>query len=285
MLIVQNIVKSFEINRQRNVVLNGVDFELMPGKVTGFLGANGAGKSTLMKIILGFTKPDAGVVQFQGIPFADDFRKYVGYLPEKPYFYMNLSAREYLCYLGELAEVERSQIKQRIQYWSKRVNISYALDRKLSQFSKGMLQRIGLVSTLLHQPKMIILDEPLSGLDPLGRQEFKEIIRFINQEHGVSVFFSSHIIPDLEEVSDGIVLLKSGKAEHIGQNEILNQSLVSKRYIIHVKTFEKNSLTWCKSQIKVEEKYLSDQIEKLSRENKIISKVTLENNFEKMIHE
>ncbi|MFG1482238.1 ABC transporter ATP-binding protein, partial [Halobacteriovorax sp. HFRX-1_3] len=218
MLVCHNISKSFKKDfwAKEFIALKNVNFELTEGKIVGFLGANGAGKTTLIKIILSFIKPNSGSVKILGNDWTDDnVRRLVGYMPERPYYYQNLTGLEFLYYCGELQEVSREIVDKNIEKWATKLEIKFALDRKIKGYSKGMLQRLGFVSVLLHNPRLIILDEPLSGLDPIGRKEFKDVIKEVNEE-GVSVFFSSHIVNDVEEVCDDVVVLEAGEIIYNG---------------------------------------------------------------------
>lgn len=185
--------------------------------MVGFLGANGAGKTTSLKIIMDFIRPTSGRVIFEnslGKTRKEVFRN-IGYLPERPYFYQNLTGLEFLHFMGEISEISKTEIKSQITYWAPRFKIDHALQRELRTYSKGMLQRIGFMTAILHHPKLIILDEPLSGLDPIGRKEIKDVIVEVHKA-GKTIFFSSHIIPDIEEICDRVVFLKEGKLVYDG---------------------------------------------------------------------
>ncbi|MFG1487336.1 ABC transporter ATP-binding protein [Halobacteriovorax sp. RZ-2] len=234
MLICENISKSFKKDfwNKDFVALKDVSFELGSGKIVGFLGANGAGKTTLIKIILGFIKPNTGSIKILDIDWTEDeVRKLIGYMPERPYYYQNLTGYEFLTYCGELQEIENKTIEKNIEKWATKLEIKFALDRKIKGYSKGMLQRLGFVSVLLHNPRLIILDEPLSGLDPIGRKEFKDVIKEVNEE-GVGVFFSSHIVNDVEEVCHDVVVLESGKIIYNGPIKELVSKNTSNKFVI-----------------------------------------------------
>jgi ABC-2 type transport system ATP-binding protein len=214
-----NITKIFksELLTQPYVALNEVTFNVPAGSMVGFLGANGAGKTTSLKIIMDFIRPTSGKVVFEnslGKTREEIFRN-IGYLPERPYFYQNLTGSDFLHFMGEISEISKSEIKSQISYWAPRFKIDHAMQRELKTYSKGMLQRIGFMAAILHRPKLIILDEPLSGLDPIGRKEIKDVIVEVHKA-GQTVFFSSHIIPDIEEICDRVVFLKEGKLVYDG---------------------------------------------------------------------
>lgn len=197
--------------------LDNVSFKVNEGEIVGYLGANGAGKTTSLKIILNFIKATSGQVIFSSKLGQDreTILKNIGYLPERPYFYPHLTGRDFIKFLGSLSQVSDAQVKNMTEKWAKRLRIDFALDREIKSYSKGMLQRLGFVTALIHDPKFIILDEPVSGLDPIGRREIKDSILEINKE-GKTIFFSSHIVPDIEEICHSIVFLEKGKLSYQG---------------------------------------------------------------------
>ncbi len=229
-----SITKEFQEDfwKKKFKALDDLSFELEEGKITGFLGANGAGKTTFLKILLQFIQPTEGRVEFLG----KDFFKSIGYMPERPYYYEHLTGREYLNYCGQLQDLSKKKIEQATQKWTKELKVDFALDRLLKGYSKGMLQRIGFASALLHDPTLVILDEPLSGLDPVGRKEFKDVLVKINQEYGCTVFFSSHIVSDVEEVCDNVVVIDHGKLIYNGEIKTLLSSNSRHNYIFELDT-------------------------------------------------
>lgn len=216
----ENVTKIFksDLLSQPFVALDKVDFKIPAGSMVGFLGANGAGKTTSLKIIMDFIRPTSGSVHFDEKTLGHhkmEVFKNIGFLPERPYFYPHLTGEEFLNFMGDISAISRSQISQEIKRWAPRFKIDHALKRELKTYSKGMLQRVGFLATIIHHPKLIILDEPLSGLDPIGRKELKDVIVEVHKE-GKTVFFSSHIVPDIEEICDRVIFLKEGKLVYDG---------------------------------------------------------------------
>lgn len=201
-------------------VLKGVSFDLPEHSVTGFLGGNGAGKTTTIKCLLGLATPNAGEVSFfGGKPLDAEVKQKIGFLPERPYFYEYLTGEEFLLFYGELStNLKRADILERINKLLKRVDLLHAKDKKLREYSKGMLQKIGMAQALIHDPEFIILDEPMSGLDPDGRFYIAEIIREMAKD-GRCVFFSSHLLNDAEALCERLVILKNGVVSYQGPME------------------------------------------------------------------
>jgi len=225
----REINKSFKGDfwKEKKKVLKDLSFKVEPGSLCGFLGANGAGKTTSIKGLLGFISFDSGTIEFNASMgnTSQKIKSNVGYFPERPYFYPGMTGREFAMYLGGLQGLSASDSREQILKWSKRLSIEFALDQKIRSYSKGMLQRLGFVTCLIHRPTFVVLDEPLSGLDPMGRKEFKDILLELNKQ-GVTIFFSSHIVSDVEEVSDSLVVIKDGTTFFSGsKRELLRQEM------------------------------------------------------------
>jgi ABC-2 type transport system ATP-binding protein len=209
-------------------VLKGVSFSVKEGSVTGFLGSNGAGKTTTMKCILEIAKKNSGeILFFGGQPLNSELKNRIGFLPERPYFYEYLTGEEFLRFYGQLStNLTGKEISIRSETLLKRVKLDHAKTKPLRGYSKGMLQRIGMAQALIHNPDLVILDEPMAGLDPDGRQELSQMIKEISSD-GASVFFSSHLLHDVETLCDQLVILKDGKVAYEGSTQSLLSGLQS----------------------------------------------------------
>src|SRR5579864_6375792 len=186
------------------------------GEIFGFLGPNGAGKTTTLKLLMGLVFPTSGTARILGREWTDpDIKAQIGFLPEQPYFYDYLTAHELLNYYGQLSGVPAKHRKRRIEEVLQRVGLVDVKGVQLRKFSKGMLQRAGIAQAILHDPKVIFLDEPMSGLDPVGRHEVRDIILDLKKQ-GRTVFFSTHILSDAEMLCDRVGVLSGGKLQGVG---------------------------------------------------------------------
>jgi ABC-2 type transport system ATP-binding protein len=212
--------------QQPVTALHEVSLSVGHGEIFGFLGPNGAGKTTTMKIVLGLMRATSGTIELLGRPALDvDMHKNIGYLPESPYFYDYLTAEEFLWFYGRLGRVNESDLRQRIPALLERVGLTEARSRPLRKFSKGMLQRIGLAQALIHDPELVMLDEPMSGLDPVGRKDVRDIILGL-RDQGKTIFFSTHIISDVEMICDRVGILAKGKMLAVGSiEELVNRNM------------------------------------------------------------
>jgi ABC-2 type transport system ATP-binding protein len=200
----------------RTVAVENLDLDVAPGQIFGLLGPNGAGKTTTLKMILGLIRPERGSVRLFGLPPSDPrARARVGFLPENPYFYDYLTAEEFLDFYARLDGLARDERRERVGELLARVGLSGRGRTPLRKFSKGMTQRLGMAQAILAEPDLLILDEPMSGLDPVGRREVRDLI-LAQRAAGKTVFFSSHILQDAEMICDRVAILVGGRLRFEG---------------------------------------------------------------------
>jgi ABC-2 type transport system ATP-binding protein len=222
---VENLSKTFRQGfwRKRVEALRGVSFEVEQGSIFGFLGPNGAGKTTAIKILTGLITSSEGEARVLGQPVpSPEARARLGFLPENPYVYPYLTPREFVRMCGRLSALTGARLHKRTERVLERVGIAYAAERPVQRLSKGMLQRTCLAAALVHEPDLLILDEPMSGLDPVGRKEVRDII-LEERKGGRTVFFSSHILSDVESMCDQVTILRKGKVVVEGKMDKLLQ--------------------------------------------------------------
>jgi len=198
--------------RRPATVLHGLSFSIRRNEIVGFLGPNGAGKTTTIKLLNGLAFPTAGTAKVFGLPVGrrTEFRRRIGFMPEQPYFYDYLTGEEFLRLCGRLYGLGGRETERRSRAILARVGLEGAGRISIRKYSKGMMQRLGLAQALLHDPELVILDEPMSGLDPMGRMEVRALIQELRAA-GKTVFFSSHIISDVEALCDRILLVNRGR--------------------------------------------------------------------------
>ncbi len=186
------------------------------GEIFGFLGPNGAGKTTTLKLLMGLVFPTAGSARILGMEIDDPRMKaQIGFLPEQPYFYDYLTARELLDYYGQLSGVAAKERSRKVSEILQRVGLKDSANVQLRKFSKGMLQRVGLAQAILHDPRVVFFDEPMSGLDPMGRREVRDLMAELKRE-GKTVFFSTHILSDAEALCDRVAIMHLGQLRGVG---------------------------------------------------------------------
>ncbi len=210
---VKDLRKVFHIGffRKRVEAVNGASFEVKQGEIFGLLGPNGAGKTTTIKSILRLIFPTAGEIRIFGRdPDDREAMKRIGYMPENPYVYQYLKPIEFLDLCGRLMGISKNDRRSRSEEMIDKVGLRDAVDRPIGKFSKGMMQRIGLAQALLHDPELLVLDEPMSGLDPIGRKEVRDLL--LEQRHrGKTLLFTSHILSDVEMLCDRVVIMREGR--------------------------------------------------------------------------
>ena len=216
---IKGLEKTFRSNflLKKYRILKGIDLDVEQGEIYGFLGPNGAGKTTTIKCVLGLLSPDRGEIRIQGLPASStEARLRTGFLPENPYFYDYLTAREYLLLSASLFRLPEAAARERVPVLLHRVGLSGREDLKLRKFSKGMIQRLGLAQAMINDPDLLILDEPFSGLDPIGRKDLRTLILSL-REQGKTVFFSSHILQDMEMMVDRVGIILHGTIRRQGK--------------------------------------------------------------------
>ena len=202
------------------------------GEIFGFLGPNGAGKTTTLKMLMGLVFPTAGTARILGKEWTDpEVKAQIGFLPEQPYFYDYLTAHELLDYYGHLSGVPAKNRKLRVEEVLQRVGLTDIKGMQLRKFSKGMLQRVGIAQAILHKPKLVFFDEPMSGLDPLGRREVRDLMLQL-QTDGTTVFFSTHILSDAETLCDRVAIIHKGELRGVGAVEELTKSVQGKVEVV-----------------------------------------------------
>ncbi len=216
---VEGLRKVFHIGffRKRVEAVNGTSFKVKRGEIFGLLGPNGAGKTTTIKAILRLIFPTEGEIRIFGRSADDrEAAKRVGYMPENPYVYQYLKPLEFLDLCGRLVGIPKTDRRARSEEMIDKVGLRDAMDRPIGKFSKGMMQRIGLAQALLHDPELLVLDEPMSGLDPIGRKEVRDLL-VEQRERGKTLLFTSHILSDVELLCDRVVIMQQGEITSEGQ--------------------------------------------------------------------
>ncbi len=232
---IRNLTKDFRIGffRKRPVrALSQLTLDVDRAEAFGFLGPNGAGKTTTLKILMDLIRPTEGSALILGEPVDSvSMRRRIGYLPENPYFYDYLTPEELLTYVGRLFGMRQPELGRKVKSLLEKVGLADSRNLQLRKFSKGMVQRIGLAQAIINDPEVVFLDEPMSGLDPLGRREVRQIIGLL-KEQGVTVFFSSHILPDVESLCDRVAILNRGRLRAVGALQEILQVKIEAHEII-----------------------------------------------------
>jgi ABC-2 type transport system ATP-binding protein len=232
---IKALTKEFRLGfrREKVLALDRLDLEVAQGEIFGFLGPNGAGKTTTLKLLMGLLYPTSGTAWLLEKQLGDNEVKHkIGFLPESPYFYEYLTAREFLAFYGQLFGMAGKILAQKVDGLLETVNLAPVRHLPLRKFSKGMLQRMGLAQALINDPELVILDEPMSGLDPIGRRDVRDIIMHL-KDQGKTVFFSSHILPDVEMICDRVGILVKGRLRAVGTvHDLVGSSAVASVEIV-----------------------------------------------------
>lgn len=226
---IENLHKSFKTGfiPKRKEILKGISLTVKEGEIFGYLGPNGAGKTTTLKCILGLIFPDEGKIEIFGLPHLSlEAKEKIGFLPENPYFYEYLTASEFLGLFGDVFLTGKKEKKEKIKELLHLVDLEKWANLPLRKFSRGMLQRIGLAQSLFNEPSLVFLDEPLGGLDPLGRKEIRDIIVRLKRE-GKTVLLSSHILQDIELICDRVAILVNGRITDQGSlHDLISEKIL-----------------------------------------------------------
>jgi ABC-2 type transport system ATP-binding protein len=218
--------------KRPKVALCPLNLTVEEGEIFGFLGPNGAGKTTTLKLLMGLIFPTGGSARILGREWTDpEVKARIGFLPEQPYFYDHLTAHELLNYYARLSGVSAKERTQRVQATLQKVGLPEVKGMQLRKFSKGMLQRIGIAQAILHNPKLVFFDEPMSGLDPMGRREVRDLMAQLKEE-GKTVFFSTHILSDAEALCDRVAIIHKGEIRGVGAVDDLTSSVAGKIELI-----------------------------------------------------
>jgi ABC-2 type transport system ATP-binding protein len=216
---IQGLKKSYKTGFFKTKLKQGLKpltLTVEEGEVYGYLGPNGAGKTTTLKLLLGLVFPSGGTARILGRELGDiEVKRSIGFLPEQPYFYDHLTPLELLDYYAKLSGVDGRERKRKVGTVLARVGLTNSGKTQLRKFSKGMLQRVGIAQSIVHDPKLVLLDEPMSGLDPIGRREVRDLIQELNEE-GKTIFFSTHILSDAETLCDRVAVLNKGELKGVG---------------------------------------------------------------------
>ena len=235
---IDGLTKDYPVGFWRKRMRRSLDhltLRVEEGEVFGFLGPNGAGKTTTLKLLMNLIFPTEGTARIQGRSIEDvQMHRDIGYLPEQPYFYDYLTGRELLDYYAQFFGYDKTERRNRVARLLELVGLTAAANVQLRKFSKGMLQRVGIAQAILNDPKVVFLDEPMSGLDPVGRREVRDIILDLKRR-GCTVFFSTHILSDAEMLCDRVAVLVEGKLQGVGApNEIVSFEVQSMEIMFEV---------------------------------------------------
>ncbi|MFZ1972276.1 MAG: ABC transporter ATP-binding protein [Candidatus Acidiferrales bacterium] len=283
---IKGLTKDYPVGFWRKRMRRSLDYltlSVEEGETFGFLGPNGAGKTTTMKLLMGLIFPTAGTARIRGRSIADiRMHREIGYMPEQPYFYDYLTARELLDYFARFFGYSATERRERVSRFLELVGLTVAGDVQLRKFSKGMLQRVGIAQAILHDPQVVFLDEPMSGLDPLGRREVRDIILDLKRQ-GRTVFFSTHILSDAEVLCDRVGVLVGGKLQGVGApEEIVSMEVLGMEILFEVRAGEvpppdlvqRATQTGNRYRIEVPEAELYPTLEELHRHEARIISVT-----------
>jgi ABC-2 type transport system ATP-binding protein len=229
LLRVENLTKAFH----RNTVVSELSFAIEPGHCVALIGPNGAGKTTTLRMLSGLLYPTQGTMHFSGLP-GIDARKHIGYLPQSPNFYGWMTGEEFLRYVAQLSGLSRLQAKDKSQQLMQWVGLELASTKRINTYSGGMKQRLGIAQAMVNEPKLLILDEPVSALDPVGRREVLAMMQDLKAH--TTILFSTHVLHDAEAVSDDVLILINGELQVAGSIEQIQMQYQAQQILIQLKT-------------------------------------------------
>lgn len=210
LLTVENLTKTYK----DKIAVDHASFTFEAGKCVALIGPNGAGKTTILRTLAGLLRPTSGVIKFEQMKHIKDIRSIIGYLPQYPVFYPWMTGREFLIYSGELSSLSKAEAIKRADHLLIKVDIAEAKNKRVSTYSGGMKQRLGIAQAIIHKPKLLLLDEPVSSLDPIGRHDVLKLIEELKSE--MTILFSTHILTDADQISDELLLLHKGEMVESG---------------------------------------------------------------------
>lgn len=271
------ILKTIEVSKRysSHLVLDKVSIDVKEGKIFGLLGPNGAGKTTLIRMINQITAPDSGAIHFMNRPIQREDTALIGYMPEERGLYKKMKVSEQAIYLAELKGLDSKQAKAKLQYWFEKLDITSWWDKRLEELSKGMAQKIQFITTILHEPKLLIFDEPFSGFDPLNAELLKHEILSL-RDKGATIIFSTHNMASVEEICDDIMLINNAKKILEGNVGEIKKKFCENTFEIVVSSRQILTLPDC---FEVLEKQIKDSTQRLKikiplgKNTELISKV------------
>lgn len=237
MIALENVTKLYSsgLFRKKEIAVTNVSLDIQQGEIFGIIGANGAGKSTIIKMIQGFIQPNTGSIRIEDKKPSDpQSRRNMGYLPENPYFYHNLTVLELLRFSTTASGLSKSLGEERINFLLETVDLYEVRKRRLKTYSKGMLQRAGICFALVHDPKVVVLDEPMSGLDPLGRKMVIDLIADLQREEK-TILFCSHILNDVERICDRVAIMDKGRLKNIYSKNELGENTMEELFLKEIR--------------------------------------------------
>ncbi|MBO0441061.1 ABC transporter ATP-binding protein [Candidatus Enterococcus ikei] len=260
-------IKQLKKTMNEREILKEIDLTIPEGEIYGFLGANGAGKTTIFRHILGIYTPDEGTIKWKGNSINRFDTAKIGYLPEERGLYPKRTVKQQLAFFGKLHNMNKKEVEKSIEFWLNFFEIQENLDRKISELSKGNQQKIQFIASVIHNPELIILDEPFSGLDPINANQLKDAILFL-KESGSTIIFSSHQMANVEEICENICMIKKGEVLLSGNLQEIKDSMDKRRITIQA-DFEREVL---KREFAIESYQESDNIVSFYTQDKFVAK-------------